>query len=78
MQFIEQFLQKFNLPHSLIILAAFSELRPFLRFSVLPISMRVKKGQGKVMDALGFREIVDDAEEHLINLLNPPLDLNFK
>ena len=75
---MEQCLQKSHSPHCLMMLLAFSEFRRFLRFSSFLIVIRVKKGQGKAMEALGFREIVVDAEEHLINLLNPPKDWNLK
>ena len=75
---MEQCLQKSHSPHSLMMLLAFSEFRRFLRLSSFFIVIRVKKGQGKAMEALGFREIVVDAEEHLINLLNPPKDWNLK
>ena len=78
MQFTEQCLQKFHLPHSLMMLLTFSEFKLFLKVSSFLISIRVKKGQGKAIEALGFREIVVDAEEHLMNLLNPPKDWNLK
>ena len=76
MQFMEQFLQKSHLPHLSIILLASAEFIRFLKFSFFLIAIKVKKGQGKVIEASGFREIVVDAEEHLINLLNPPKDWN--
>jgi len=74
MQFIEQYSQKSHLPHCSIMLLAFSDFRRFLRFSSFLISIRVKKGQGKATEASGFREIVVDADEHLMKLLNPPKD----
>ena len=72
MQLIEQFLQKSHLPHSLMIPFTPSDFRPSFRFSPFLISINVKKGQGKVTEASGFREIVVEAEEHPMNLLNPP------
>ena len=51
---------------------AFAEFKRFLKFSFFLIVISVKKGQGNAIEASGFREIVVDAEEHLINLLNPP------
>jgi hypothetical protein len=75
---MEQCLQKPHLPHSLMMLLAFSEFRRLLKFSSFLIAIRVKKGHGKAIEASGFREIVVDAEEHLINLLNPPKDWNLK
>jgi len=75
---IEQPLQKFHLPHLLMILLASVEFKRFLKFSFLPTVINVKKGQGKATEASGFREIVVDAEEHPIILLNPPRDWNLK
>jgi hypothetical protein len=78
MQFIEQSLQKSHLPHSFLIVLAFSEFNMLLSFSVFSIFIRVKKGQGNATDPSGFSEIVVDAEEHLITLLNPPKVWNLK
>ena len=72
MQLIEQFLQKSILPHWSMTHLDFSEFRLFFRFSSFLISTRVKNGQGKTTEASGFREIVVEADEHLITLLNPP------
>jgi hypothetical protein len=72
MQFTEQFLQKSHLPHSLMIVLAFSVSNPSRNFSSFSIFIRVKKGQGKAAEPSGFKEMVLDADEHLMKLLNPP------
>ena len=51
-----------------------AEFKLFLKFSFSLIAISVKKGQGNAIEASGFREIVVDAEEHPMNLLNPPKD----
>ena len=78
MQFIEQSLQKSHVPHSFMMSLTFSDFRPFIRLSCLSICIRVKKGQGKAIEASGFKETVVDAYEHLIRLLKPPKDWNLK
>ena len=74
MQFIEQLLQKLKLPHSSMIFLAFIEFKACLSFSSLFMVIRLKKGQGRAMEASGLRDMEVEADEHLINLLNPPLD----
>ena len=76
MQFIEQFLQKSHLPHSLTSVFIFFVLKASDIFWLFLIFKIVKKGQGKAIEASGFNEIVVDAEEHQMTLLNPPKDWN--
>lgn len=71
---MEQPSQKFHLPHLLIIFLTFVEFKLFLKSSFSLIAIKVKKGQGNAIEASGFREIVVDAEEHLMTRLNPPKD----
>ncbi len=78
MQFIEQCLQKLKLPHSFIMFLAFSEFKLCFSVSSFLIAIKLKKGHGRATEASGFREIEVDAEEHLINLLNPPKDWKLK
>ena len=61
-----------------MIFLAFSEFRLSFSGSSFGIVIRVKNGQGKVTEASGFKEIEVDAEEHLINWLNPPIDWKLK
>ena len=78
MQLMEQGLQKSHLPHFSIILVASSEFKPFFIDWFFSIFINVKNGQGRAIDASGFRDIVVDAEEQAINLLKPPKDWNLK
>ena len=65
-------MQKSHSPHFLMILLASVEFKRLPKSSFFSTFIRVKKGQGKATEASGLREIVVDAEEHPINLLNPP------
>ena len=61
-----------------MIFLALSVFMPCHIFSSFLIFIIVKKGQGSATEASGFREIEVDAEEHLMNLLNPPMDWKLK
>ena len=78
MQFIEQLLQNSHVPHSSIMVCTFSDFREVFRFSSFFMVINVKKGQGNATEASGFREMVLEADVHLMTLLNPPRDWNLK